>query len=171
MQRGFLRIYLLKLIEEAGEEGISGYSLMKQIEERTGFWRPSPGSIYPLLGALEEAGVIEHRAEKGKKVYFLTDKGRAGLAQAKAVKEETMEGVRRSIRVLGELFGEDVVDDLSAHLERRHRLPPSGLRSALSELHLLLGDILSQELPPKKAERIERIIRRTIEELRDEKRD
>ena len=69
MNRGILRFYVLKLISKS-ESPISGYSLMKLIEEETGFWRPSPGSIYPLLTSLEEEGLVKHFKEKDKKLVL-----------------------------------------------------------------------------------------------------
>ena len=165
MNRGFLRLYLLKLIGEA-PTGISGYSLMKRIEEDTGFWRPSPGSIYPLLAALEEAGWIDHRVEKDKKVYSLTAKGRDGLARAHAAKEEAMEGVRRSIRVLGELFGQEMEAELTAHLEQIHRRVPPPVRGRLHELWQTVTEISVHDLTPTELNQIDGILMRAIKELK-----
>jgi DNA-binding PadR family transcriptional regulator len=52
---GHLKILVLTILNE---RPMSGYALMKEIERRTGFWRPSPGSIYPLLKSLEDGGMI-----------------------------------------------------------------------------------------------------------------
>ena len=158
-------MYLLKLISEA-KEGISGYALMKKIQERTGFWRPSPGSIYPLLGALEEEGLIEHRIEDDKKFYSLTNKGKEGLAQARTAREEALEGVRRSIRVLGELFGDDVATDLAEHLERVHGHLPPELWGLFHELRVVISELLSQNTSQEEINAIAETLRRTIEELR-----
>lgn len=165
MSRGFLRLYLLKLIGKA-KEGISGYALMKQIEEETGGWRPSPGSIYPLLGALEQAGLICHRSAGDKKFYSLTEKGRENLSRARAAREEAMDGVRRSIRVLGELFGEDVEADLMDHLGWAHRDIPHELRRSFHELREVIAALLRQDLPTEKQEKIGEILGKATEELR-----
>lgn len=165
MSRGFLRLYLLKLIGKA-PAGISGYALMKQIEEETGFWRPSPGSIYPLLGALEESGLIQHRVEGDKKFYSLTEKGRESLSRARTAREEAMAGVRRSISVLGKLFGEDVEADLMNHLDWVHRRIPHELRRSLHELREVITTLLRQNLPPEELENIDEILRKATEELR-----
>lgn len=66
---------------------LHGYELIAELEERSeGRWRPSPGSMYPALGRLEEKGLIagaiapaEDGAGEGKKSYELTDDGRAWL--------------------------------------------------------------------------------------------
>jgi len=54
----------------------SGSELTEQIEEYTD-WRPSPGSIYPLLSNLQENGLIEpyDDGEVGIKRFKLSEKG------------------------------------------------------------------------------------------------
>ena len=56
---------------------MSGSELMEEIEEVTG-WRPSSGSIYPLLAKLRREGSIDQveSEEPGLKCLALTEKGR-----------------------------------------------------------------------------------------------
>jgi DNA-binding PadR family transcriptional regulator len=55
-----------------------GYELMRRLEEQAGGrWRPSPGSVYPLLQVLEDEGLVRGRDSDGRKVYELTEPGRA----------------------------------------------------------------------------------------------
>jgi DNA-binding PadR family transcriptional regulator len=59
---------------------MSGAEIVEIIEHETrGFWKPSSGSIYPLLARLQEKGyTIESSIEEiGLKRYSLTDKGNA----------------------------------------------------------------------------------------------
>ena len=59
-----------------------GYELMGRLEGQAGGrWRPSPGSVYPLLQVLEDEGLVRGRDSGGRKVYELTERGRA-LADA-----------------------------------------------------------------------------------------
>ena len=56
-RRGDVRLAVLGLLAEGPA---NGYNLIGQIAERTqGRWRPSPGSIYPVLGQLAEEGLIQ----------------------------------------------------------------------------------------------------------------
>lgn len=165
MRQGFLKLYLLKLLGES-PEGLSGYELMKQIEEETGFWRPSPGSIYPLLAALEGQELIRHRPEGDRKVYSLTAKGEEALAKAQAARTEALEGLRRSIQLLAGLFGEDLADGLTEPLGQDRPAPvPPGLQRSLTRLRTIVLEILSRELTDKEAEEIGKILDRTVEEL------
>jgi DNA-binding PadR family transcriptional regulator len=55
-----------------------GYEMIQQISERSGgFWRPSPGSVYPTLQLLTDEGLITNRDGGGKRLFELTDEGRA----------------------------------------------------------------------------------------------
>ncbi len=78
--KGFLRYEVLKLLNE---KPMSGSEMMGEIEKRTdGRWRPSPGSIYPLLAWLQDKGYIKDAdgQEAGVKRYELTESGTALLA-------------------------------------------------------------------------------------------
>jgi DNA-binding PadR family transcriptional regulator len=59
-----------------------GYEMIKALEEKSGgFYTPSPGSVYPTLQMLEEGGYVTVSEVEGKKVYTITDAGRAMLAE------------------------------------------------------------------------------------------
>ncbi len=65
-----------------------GYEMMKALEEKSsGFYAPSPGSIYPTLQMLEDRGLVSVQEVEGKKVYSITDSGRAFLAEQQKEKE------------------------------------------------------------------------------------
>ena len=74
--KGFLRYYVLRLLNE---KPMSGSEIMQEIEKQTdGCWKPSPGSIYPLLAWLQDGGYIKESSEKevGMKRYTLTEQGK-----------------------------------------------------------------------------------------------
>jgi DNA-binding PadR family transcriptional regulator len=80
-RKGDVRTALLTLL---ADKPMHGYDLIRELEERSGgMWRPSPGSIYPTLQMLEDEGLVTSEAQDGKKVYSLTDAGRAELAERK----------------------------------------------------------------------------------------
>src|SRR6202451_3175399 len=74
---GDLLLIALALIEQ---EPRYGYEIIKLVEEKTAEWySPSPGIVYPTLTYLEEAGYVTALAEGSKKLYTITDEGRAYL--------------------------------------------------------------------------------------------
>src|SRR5580704_14864624 len=77
LAQGDLRLVALALIAEAPRHG---YEIIKLLEEKTADWySPSPGIVYPTLTYLEEAGYVTVSAEGSKKLYTITDEGRAYL--------------------------------------------------------------------------------------------
>jgi len=74
-RRGDIRTAALLLL---AEEPRNGYQIMQEVEERSqGAWRPSPGSVYPALQQLEDEGLIRSEEIDGRKLFVLTDGGRA----------------------------------------------------------------------------------------------
>lgn len=85
---GDLRLVALFLIEQQPRHG---YDLIKAIEEKSaGFYTPSPGIVYPALTFLEEAGYVTSEADGNKKLYTITEEGRAHLADNREAIESTL---------------------------------------------------------------------------------
>jgi DNA-binding PadR family transcriptional regulator len=73
--RGDVYAATLLLLEE---QSLHGYQIIQLIEERSGGqWRPSAGSIYPALQLLEDQGYIQGEQQESRRVFHLTDSGRA----------------------------------------------------------------------------------------------
>jgi len=86
--KGFLRYQVLKLLDE---KPMSGSEIISEVERQTeGRWKPSPGSIYPLLAWLQDKGYIKEAAEHetGIKRYELTDQGKSFLQEHVKKREE-----------------------------------------------------------------------------------
>jgi DNA-binding PadR family transcriptional regulator len=81
---GFIRYDVLGALKE---QPMSGSELIDHIEKHAGgFWKPSPGSIYPLLALLQDRGYIkELPTENGMKRYELTESGKSILEEQKGV--------------------------------------------------------------------------------------
>ena len=78
-RRGDIRWALLFALADAPAHG---YELIGRLEARTGgAWRPSAGSVYPTLQLLEEEGLVVGHDEGGKRVFELTEAGRASASE------------------------------------------------------------------------------------------
>ena len=90
---GELKLVVLALLAEAPRHG---YDIIKALEERShGAYSPSPGVVYPTLTFLEEAGYTTASADGAKKVYAITEAGRAHLAEHREVADMVLEGMAR----------------------------------------------------------------------------
>ncbi|HXY90929.1 MAG TPA: PadR family transcriptional regulator [Acidimicrobiia bacterium] len=75
MRRGDIRTAVLAALNEGPGHG---YEVIQRLEDKTeGAWRPSPGSVYPTLQLLADEGLANAVERDGKRVYELTDAGRA----------------------------------------------------------------------------------------------
>jgi DNA-binding PadR family transcriptional regulator len=87
--QGDLKLIALALIAEQPRHG---YDIIKVIEEKTaGWYAPSPGVVYPTLTFLEEVGQLASQPEGAKKLYVITDEGRASLADNRANADAVLE--------------------------------------------------------------------------------
>lgn len=88
-RRGDVRAAVLAVLAETDAHG---YQIIQELAEKTqGRWQPSPGSVYPVLQLLEESGLATSTDAEGKKVYSLTDQGRAVAAEATATGRQPWE--------------------------------------------------------------------------------
>jgi DNA-binding PadR family transcriptional regulator len=105
-RHGRLRLYLLKLLDEAPRHG---YEVIRLLQDRfLGVYAPSPGTIYPRLARLEEEGLVTHDEADGRKVYRITDKGREELRARYDDLAELEEEITASVRDIAQEVSEDV---------------------------------------------------------------
>ncbi len=111
-RRGNVRAAILSVL---AEEPMHGYQIMQHLEERSGgMWRPSPGSVYPTLQLLEDQGFVRGEEVEGRRVFSLTEEGKAEAEKSKerwGAPWETAEGGEESPRVK---FGRSVFQLIAA---------------------------------------------------------
>jgi DNA-binding PadR family transcriptional regulator len=124
-RHGGLRLYLLKLLDEAPRHG---YEVIRLLQDRfMGVYAPSPGTIYPRLARLEEEGLVTHDDVDGRKVYRITDKGRAEINARLDDLAELEEELTQSVRDIAREVTEDVRDTVRSLREE--------LTAAAREVH------------------------------------
>ena len=99
-ESGDMKYVILKLLKDKPRHG---YEVMKELEERLhGCYSPSPGTVYPTLQWLEDAGLVSAKEVDGKKVYGITDAGTRFLEEHRDVVDDIFERVRDAVdRTLG----------------------------------------------------------------------
>ena len=127
-RHGKLRLYLLKLLDEAPRHG---YEVIRLLQDRfMGIYAPSPGTIYPRLARLEEDGLVTHEEVDGKKIYSITDKGReeirSRLGDLADLEDELTESLRDVAREISVDVRETVrtIREELASAWRQRRAPP-----------------------------------------------
>ena len=127
----------LALIAEAPRHG---YEIIKQLEEKTADWySPSPGIVYPTLTYLEEAGYVTAATEGSKKLYTITEEGRAYLNANRDHRRRVLD----RLTALGERVNRWRRTSRGEREERR-TLPPL-TEAALDHLRETLGKRLEDD--------------------------
>jgi DNA-binding PadR family transcriptional regulator len=126
LAQGDLRLIALALIAKQPRHG---YEIIKVLEDKTaGWYSPSPGIVYPTLTYLEEAGYVTAQVEGAKKLYTITDEGRAYLDANRDFVDAVLERLaaigEKVARMRRRFGGED---------DERHGMPPL-VRAALENL-------------------------------------
>lgn len=91
---GFIRLHIL---HHAAEHEIYGQWMIDELAHHG--YRLSPGTLYPMLHAMEEKGYLVSRVERegrtSRKLYRATKVGKQGLALAKMrIREFTGEAMK-----------------------------------------------------------------------------
>lgn len=127
---GALRFYLLWLLSR---DRMNGSDIIEEISDQThGRWRPSPGSIYPLLKSLVQEEMLT-KEDDGQ--YILTDKGKTendllGIG-------DSLTDAQRNWRI-GKAIGQ--IEDLAKDLEKESIETPED-REKLEELSRMFDDM------------------------------
>jgi DNA-binding PadR family transcriptional regulator len=134
LAQGDLRLLALALIAEQPRHG---YEIIKVLEEKTeGWYAPSPGIVYPTLTYLEETGHVTAQADGAKRLYTITDEGRAYLEQNRAFVDAVLERLDAVGERMRSRRGDE--DDDS----RRGPRVPRLVRAALENLREVAADRL-----------------------------
>jgi DNA-binding PadR family transcriptional regulator len=108
--RGDVRAAVLALLAEGPH---NGYQIIQEVTERSGgVWRPSAGSVYPVLQQLEDEGLARPVASGTGKAMELTEEGRRyveehaeeTVAPWEAVRDSVGEDVMEVRELLGQVF-------------------------------------------------------------------
>ena len=115
-EQGDLKYVILRLLEEKPRHG---YEVIKELEDRFGgAYSPSPGTVYPTLTMLEDIGYASVASDDGgRKVYSITDAGRAYLAEH----SETVDSIFERIARFVEGFFDEPMMELNHAMRRLGR--------------------------------------------------
>ena len=145
-QHGQLRLYLLALLEQ---RPMHGYEVITALSDRFGgTYRPSAGTVYPRLAALEEEGRVRRTETDRRSTYELTDAGRRELDERRGELAALEEDIADTVRARAARVRDDVrtsMDGLRAELAAaaqearagavRHTGPVTSTRAASHARH------------------------------------
>jgi len=156
--RGFLESYILLTLKGGP---LNGYKIIQKINERTGFWKPSPGTVYPALHSMLRKRFIKEVKGNGRgKEYALTERG---LELAKEVEEIETRMREKATEVLSKILNLDK-EELKRFFENTRRKYNENPLSR--HIHSMLRLLLRISDRPEKVVKAAEIIKETNLKLR-----
>jgi DNA-binding PadR family transcriptional regulator len=132
--RGDVRAAVLLLLADGPKHG---YQLMQAITERTGgFWKPSPGAVYPTISQLEDEGLVSVTAGGGRRLVALTESGQAYVDENRPALGDPFAG-------FADRAGGDAGADLLAAVQETHAAVWQVARSGSPDQLAAAGKVLA----------------------------
>lgn len=162
MMKGYLRLIVMKTL---ANRKLSGYDLIKQIEKDTGTWKPSFGSIYPLLEKLLSERLVQLEAQGRKKLYFLTKEGQKYLSVIDKNKNSLIDRLIGAWNAFGKITDRKEMGFMLEILNsvKKGQLPFKELNPELNEFRAAIYDSYSTG---KDREKMKAVIRGTVKKLK-----
>jgi len=165
MMAGYLRLIVMKTLSN---KKLSGYGLIKQIEKDTGTWKPSFGSIYPLLEKLLKERLVQVEAQGRKKIYFLTHEGKKHLKIIDKSKDTLVDKLIATWSAFGKItdrremgFMLEIFNSL-----KKGQLPFKELNPELNELRATIFELYTSGNDRKKMKAILRLAVKKLKSIR-----
>ena len=148
------------------EKPRSGYGLVKEIESRTG-WKPSWGSIYPLLENLEEQKLLTAKQQGKAKIYSLTTKGTTQANKELEQTQELLKEILERMKILDTICQQDLTLPLE-HLEAliQGNDPFIPIQKESEQLQHALYKLWQEERLGENAKQINTILRKARQEVK-----
>jgi DNA-binding PadR family transcriptional regulator len=102
LRKGTLKLLIL---EALNDKPMHAYEIIKSIEKKFhGIYKPSPGSLYPVLKQLIEIGMITVEEKDDKKIYIITDKGKEAFNKMKTEMKNVFTKNNQYRKLVNQLF-------------------------------------------------------------------
>lgn len=162
MMRGYLRLIVMKTL---ANRKLSGYDLTKQIERETGTWKPSFGSIYPLLEKLLKERFVKVEVDGRKKLYFLTNEGKSHFAIINKSKDTLIDKLIAAWNAFGKITDKREMSFMMEVLNslKKGQLPFKELNPELNEFRATMYQAYSTG---KGRNKIKAILKHTIKKMK-----
>jgi DNA-binding PadR family transcriptional regulator len=161
--RGHLRTLILKMLDE---KSMSGSEIIQEIEIMLD-WKPSCGSIYPLLNSIETEGLTTSKQENGKKIYSLTIKAKKVIKEKDEEKQELIDAMEKSYKLLESVYGfdttleRDMLEDI-----KKGQVPFQEIYDESKLIKDELARLQKQKKITKNLKKIKKILIKTAEDLK-----
>jgi DNA-binding PadR family transcriptional regulator len=161
MTTSHLKIIVLKSLDK---KAMSGYDLVKDIHSFTQHWKPSFGSIYPMLKDLHKTGLVEVDQVGRKKVYSITKKGRQAVKDISKSRDQIYEMTMDSLKNLELICDKKEIEFIhNLHAVMRNNfLPFKGVTKEMQEFTQIMMRMSSNDIILKREKDVKKVLKQTI---------
>jgi DNA-binding PadR family transcriptional regulator len=166
MYPGQLRTMVLMSLHT---EATTGYGIIKSIRDLTGYWKPSTGSLYPVLAELAKEGLITSCIKGRKKIFSLTASGEAHLHSCLDERDRLLDQLISHVRLSGHLCKmkeSSFMVDMLERIKKNHHPFGSSTGPLISLRDEIMRLIKAGRMEPNN-EKVSAIIRKCVNDLRD----
>ncbi len=120
-----LRTWILFVLEAGSKNGAEVMDAMQTMSQ--GIWKPSPGSVYPMLASMSEEGLIKEVEDRR---YQITPQGKEEIEWVARMRSSKLTG--REPSSLGDIIGE--ISNNVSYLEDLSKTRKGSLREQSKEI-------------------------------------
>lgn len=159
---GYLRLIVMKTL---ANRKLSGYDLIKEIERNTGTWKPSFGSIYPLLEKLLRERLVEVEVHGRRKLYYLTSEGKKQLGIIDKSKNFLVDRLITTWKAFGRISDKREVNFMMEVFNslKKGQLPFREFNPELNEFRATIYEVYSTG---KNRKKVKAVLKETIRKLK-----
>ncbi len=165
MIKNQLKIIVLKKLDE---KSLSGYDLIKEIHTSTGSWKPSFGSMYPLLKDLNTNKLVTFKIVNRKKVYSITKLGKITLKDALVASQNMMNEMTQQVKLMKNICSQSETKQFQTIIKKIHSNPAvfGKLTDEVDRLQRIMMEHLTKGKFESKEKEIKIILNDTISKLK-----
>jgi DNA-binding PadR family transcriptional regulator len=165
MLKNQLKLIVLKKLDD---KSLSGYDLIKEIYNSTGSWKPSFGSMYPLLKELHSNNLVTFKIINRKKVYSITSLGRKTLKETLAASQNVIETMAKEFKMMENICSTHERKHLDTIIHKIHtdKTIFGGVTDEMDRFQRILMTLMTKGKFKVREKEIKKILNETINKLK-----
>jgi DNA-binding PadR family transcriptional regulator len=165
MLKNHLKIIVMSKLKD---KSMSGYDLIKEIHKSTGSWKPSFGSMYPLLKDLHQKKLVSVKTVNRKKVYSLTSQGLKVLNDAVNASHETMNVLLKEFKVMESVCSPREHKQMQSIIEeiKNNPIPFGNLSDDIHQLQKIMMELHTKGKFKTREKELKSIFKKAVSDLK-----
>ncbi len=165
MLKNQLKLIVLKKLDE---KSLSGYDLIKEIYTSTGSWKPSFGSMYPLLKELHNNKLVTVKVVNRKKVYSITTLGKKILKEALIASQTVIETMAKEFKMMENICSAHERKHLDVVIQKIHsdKAIFGTFTDEMDQFQRLMMNLITDKKLKSKEQEVKKILSETISKLK-----